>query len=158
MTTDPLPEIAVARRLLAQTRSAALATLDSQGGPFASYVQICAGADGLPLMLLSRLAAHTRHFRLDPRASLLLVREPPETSEPTAAERLSLTGRVVAEHNPEAKRLFLTRHPGAASYAGFADFSMYRFEIEAGHLVAGFGRIAALTGSELIRPASQPIP
>src|SRR5262249_20834214 len=32
-------------------------------------------------------------------------------------------------------------HPSSSVYAGFADFHLYRIEVERGHMVAGFGRI-----------------
>jgi len=48
------------------------------------------------------------------------------------------------------KRLFVAHHPDAARYAGFSDFSLFRFDIAAGHMVAGFGRIAALPREELL--------
>jgi hypothetical protein len=66
-----------------------------------------------------------------------------------AASRLTLTGRLLRDDDPEAKRIFLKRQPDAARYADFADFSFYRFHIEAGHLVAGFGRIVGLSPAEL---------
>jgi hypothetical protein len=44
---------------------------------------------------------------------------------------------------------FTARHPSSASYAGFADFHLYRVAIERGHLVAGFGRIAWIEAAEL---------
>ena len=44
-------------------------------------------------------------------------------------------------------------NPDAARYAAFADFSLYRFHVEGGHLVAGFGRIVSLTPDELREPA-----
>ena len=150
MAADSPSATAVARSLLLETRSAALATLDSSGAPFASYVHVAPALDGSPLMLLSRLAAHTRNLQREPRGSLLLVREPPHNRESAAAQRLTLTGRALGDDNPEARRLFLIGHPGAALYAGFADFGIYRFEVEAGHLVAGFGQIASLTRAALI--------
>ena len=55
---------------------AALASLKPDGQPFASYVVTAPDVDGSPLMLLSRLAEHTRNLEGDPRASLLFVREP----------------------------------------------------------------------------------
>ena len=140
---------ALARALLRETRTAALATLDALGGPFASYVTTAPAADGAPLMLLSRLAVHTVNLQRDPRASLLLVREPPPGSESLAAARLTLTGQVVRDEDLESARLFLACHPDAARYSGFTDFSVYRFSIAAGHFVAGFGRIVSLTADQL---------
>ena len=109
--------------------------------------------DGSPLLLLSRLAVHTKNLERDPRASLLLVREPEAGSESMTALRLTLTGRVLREDSADSRRLFLARHPDAARYAGFADFSLYRFHVEGGHLVAGFGRIVSLNPDELREPA-----
>jgi putative heme iron utilization protein len=106
--------------------------------------------DGSPLLLLSRLAVHTRHLQRDPRASLLYVREPEPGAASMTASRLTLTGRALPDETSETRRLFLTRHPEAARYADFADFSFYRVEVEAGHLVAGFGRIVELTSRELL--------
>lgn len=142
--------IEAARALLGTGGAATLATLGADGGPFASYVITAPAADGAPLTLLSRLARHTENLERDPRASLLFVREPAPGSESMTAERLSLTGRCVKTKDAESRRLFLQRHPDAERYAGFADFSLYRFEVAAGHLVAGFGRIVDLTPEELL--------
>jgi len=143
-------EAGLAREILRANRSAALATLGEDGAPFGSYVTIAPAETGTPLLLLSKLAVHTRNLERDPRASLLLVREAEPGSEALTAVRLTLTGRLHADENPEAKRLFLAAHPDAARYAGFADFAVYRFSIEAGHLVAGFGRIVRLSAHDLL--------
>ena len=144
---------ALARELLAAGGSAALATLTAEGGPFASYVVTAPSADGAPLMLLSDLAEHARNLARDSRASLLFVREPEPGSDKMTAMRLTLTGRAAKDADPDERRRFVARHPDAARYADFSDFSLYRFEIEAGHLVAGFGRIVALTREELLGDA-----
>src|SRR5215207_2173487 len=65
----------LARSLLAAGGTATLATLTAEGAPFASYVVAAPAVDGSPLMLLSRLAQHTKNLDLDARASLLLVRK-----------------------------------------------------------------------------------
>jgi putative heme iron utilization protein len=140
---------APAQALLARGGAATLATLEPGGGPFASYVVTAPDADGAPLLLLSRLAAHTRNLEGDPRASLLFVGKS-DSDDAMTAPRLTLTGNCVTHAEPEARRRYLARHPYAARYAGFADFSLYRFEIGSGHLVAGFGRIVGLTVGELL--------
>ena len=131
--------------LLLAGGAASLATLSADGGPFASYVVTAPAADGAPLMLLSDLAEHTKNLMRDPRASLLFVREPEPGAEAMTALRLTLTGRCLQGRRSRSAARYVARHPDAARYAGFADFALYRFEIEAGHLVAGFGRIVALT-------------
>jgi putative heme iron utilization protein len=150
MSEESISNQELARNLMVAAGSAALATLKPDGWPFASYVVAAPDADGSPLMLLSRLAEHTRNLEHDQRASLLFVREPPPGEERMTAARLSLTGRCERTADAQSRALYLDRHPDAARYAGFADFSLFRFEIRAGHLVAGFGRIVALSREELL--------
>ena len=139
----------VARDLMGAGGPASLATLDERGSPFASYVVTAPASDLAPLLLLSKLAAHAKNLDRDPRASLLFVREPAAGSESMAAVRLTLTGRALKDADPDLLRRYVARHPDAERYAGFGDFSIYRFEMEAGHLVAGFGRIVGITPAEI---------
>ena len=134
---------------MSQGGSASLATLTAAGMPFASYVVTAPAVDGAPRMLLSRLAVHTQNLERDPRASLLFIREPAPGDEAMTAARLTLTGRCAVDPDAEARRVYVARHPDAARYADFSDFALYRFEVEAGHLVAGFGRIVSLSREEL---------
>ena len=140
----------LARSLLAAGGAASLATLDAVGGPFASYVVTAPAADGAPLMLLSDLAEHARNLKRDARASLLFVREPAAEEERMTALRLTLTGRATKDGDPADLARYVERHPDSERYAGFSDFSLYRFEISGGHLVAGFGRIVDLTPAKLL--------
>jgi heme iron utilization protein len=151
MTEESLSNQELARSLLLTGGPATLATLSPSGGPFASYVVTAPSADCSPLMLLSRLAEHTKNLDRDPRASLLFVREPSPDEEAMTAMRLTLTGRCAKDADPGSRELYLARHPDAARYADFSDFSLYRFEVESGHLVAGFGRIVSLPRDELVR-------
>ncbi len=143
----------VARTLLRESTTGALATLDSDGTPYASLVQVGTLPDGAPTLLLSGLARHTRNLKADSRASLLLD----ERGRPGAAPgeelrraRLTLTGHVVPTPDEAARRRFLRRHPDAALFAGFRDFGFYRLEPAQGHLVAGFGRIVDLPAAEIL--------
>jgi putative heme iron utilization protein len=137
-----------AKRLLREARTAALATLDADGAPYASLVQVASLPDATPVLLLSNLARHTRNLATDSRASLLLE-ERREGSELEGA-RISLKGRVVREEGEAARRRYLLRHPDAAGFAGFSDFAFYRLELESAHLVAGFGRIVDLAREDMI--------
>ena len=66
----PAPEFdasALAKYLLRTIRAGALATLDRAGGfPFASLVTVATDHDGSPLLLTSRLSAHTQNLEQDP--------------------------------------------------------------------------------------------
>lgn len=150
MSQTPGSNAALARGLLSAGGVATLATLQPDGGPFASYVLTAPAADGAPVTLISRLARHTQNLASDPRASLLFVRGPEAGADSLTAVRLTLTGLCVEHDDPESRKRFLRRHPEAELYAGFADFALYRFEIDSGHLVAGFGRIVDLTRERLL--------
>ena len=61
------PKLA-AKKLLREGRSGALATLmPARGDPYCSLVNVATAADGAPLMLISRLAVHTKNILADPR-------------------------------------------------------------------------------------------
>lgn len=143
-----------ARRLLRGCRFGSLATLDRDGAPFASLVATAGDARGMPLLLLSNLAVHTANLTRDGRASLLLDGSE-GARERLAAPRLTLTGHVerLETADPDtatARRRYLARHPSATMLLELADFNFYRLVPQAGHLVAGFGRIGTIPASELL--------
>jgi putative heme iron utilization protein len=138
-----------AKGLLREARSGALATLMAgTGGPYCSLVNIATAADGAPLLLISRLAVHTKNILADPRVSLMLDERKP--GDPLEGARVMLMGRAVATDDPAARRRYLARHPEAEMFAGFADFGFYRIELSGAHLVAGFGRIVDLSAADIL--------
>ncbi len=134
--------------LLAGARMAALGTLGASGHPLVSLVAVATLATGSPLLLLSRLALHTKNLAADPRASLLLRDE--GASDPMAEARVTLIGAMTPVADPSARPRFLARHPEASLYVDFTDFGFYALAVESAHLVAGFGRIVDLTGAEIL--------
>jgi putative heme iron utilization protein len=143
--------LAEARRLLRTIRAGSLATLDRDGGPFASLVNVATAMDGAPLLLMSGLSAHTQYLDRDARASILLA----ETGkgDPLAHPRLTVSGRALRLEGNEreaARRRFLARHPKSALYADFGDFSFWRLDIARAHLNGGFAKAASYEGSELL--------
>ncbi|MCE1235248.1 MAG: pyridoxamine 5'-phosphate oxidase family protein [Hyphomicrobiales bacterium] len=147
---DAFSPVATARLLLREARTAALSTLRGRDGhPFGSLVSIACEPDGTPLLLMSGLAAHSRHLAEDPRASLLVVEE--RAPDPQRGGRLTVVGRVekVADQDAAARR-YLARQPEAALYAGFGDFAYWRLVVEDAHLVAGFGRAMRVRRDQLL--------
>ena len=99
-------------------------------------------ADGAPLVLISRLAVHTKNILADPRVSLMIDERKP--GDPLQGARIMLLGAAAATDDPDARRRYLDRQPEADMFAGFADFAFYRVTLKGAHLVAGFGRIVDL--------------
>lgn len=141
--------LALARTLLRTTPAGALATLTRDAGyPFASLTSVATDSDGAPILLLSGLAHHTRNLRADTRGSLLLAQG--GKGDPLAHPRLTVVGRFAPSGTPRVRARFLRRHPKAALYADFPDFSFWRLEPEAAHLNGGFARAADYPGSDLL--------
>jgi heme iron utilization protein len=147
-TSDFDPQ-AVAKKLLREGRSGALATLMTAGGdPYCSLVNVATAADGAPLLLLSRLAIHTKNLLSDARVSLMLDER--RDGDPLQGARVMMMGTAAATDDPSARRRYLDRQPEAEAFASFGDFSFYRVTLRGAHLVAGFGRIVDLKPSELL--------
>jgi putative heme iron utilization protein len=142
------------KRLISAARHASLATADhATGRPFASLVNYAPGKDGAPVLLISSLARHTANLQHNPAGSLLIADPALSGSDVLTGSRVTLTGLFEPIAEPvamaQARDAYLSRHPSAAGYAGFADFSWWRLQIDEAHLVQGFGRIATLKATEL---------
>jgi heme iron utilization protein len=150
--------VALAKALLRATRAGTLGTLDrNTGHPFASLVNVATDVDGSPVILTSRLSAHTANLEHDGRASILLA----ETGkgDPLAHPRLTALGalaRIEKESADEARvrRRFLARHPKSELYVGFGDFSFWRMAVAAAHLNGGFARAADLAAADVLTDLS----
>ncbi|HWD59183.1 MAG TPA: DUF2470 domain-containing protein [Stellaceae bacterium] len=142
------------RRLVRRQTHAALATTLADGAsprPYASLVAVACDLDASPLLLISDLAQHSCNIAADARVSLLFDGggDPLPATDRLAAPRLSLLGEARRCDDASLLARFVARHPGAAQYAGFGDFRLYRVEPGRAHLVAGFGRIAWVAADEL---------
>jgi hypothetical protein len=138
-----------ARTLMREARSGALATLmAASGDPYCSLVNVATAADGSPLLLISRLAVHTKNILADPRVSLMLDER--RAGDPLEGARVMLTGSAAVTDDPNARRRYLERQPEAKMFADFADFAFYRIALKGAHLVAGFGRIVDLAAADLL--------
>jgi putative heme iron utilization protein len=144
---------ASAKKLLREGRSGALATLmPGSGNPYCSLVNIATAADAAPVLLISRLAVHTRNILNDPRVSLMIDER--KEGDPLQGARVMLMGTAAATDDPDIRRRYLARQPEAEMFAGFADFAFYRIELKGAHLVAGFGRIVDLEPADILTDIS----
>src|ERR1700730_14552951 len=154
-TGDPpvYDALAQAKELLRSVRAGALATLaPGNAFPFASLVNVATAPDGSPILLLSRLAAHTRHLASDPRLSLLLVQT--GAGDPLAHPRITIMGSGECVSDPDGraalKARFLAKHPQSALYADFGDFAFWRVAMEEAHMNGGFARAGNFKAASLV--------
>ncbi|WP_332717928.1 HugZ family pyridoxamine 5'-phosphate oxidase [Pelagibacterium mangrovi] len=142
------------KTLIRTSRHGALAVLDpADGSPLASRVGVSTDIDGAPILLLSRLAAHTGALLADPRCSLLLGEE--GKGDALAHPRISIkaVAREIERNSDDHKRLegrYLSHQPKARLYANLPDFSFFRLEPSSASLNGGFGRAYILDAHQLL--------
>jgi putative heme iron utilization protein len=146
----------LARSLLRRSRQGALATLmPGSGDPYCSLVNVASHSDGSPILLISRLALHTRNALSDPRVSLMLDER--AEGDPLEGARIMLAGRAEQAGSADElilRRRYLNAHPSAEAFVNFKDFSFFRILPVGAHLVAGFGRIVDLEPGQFLTDIS----
>ncbi|MDC9823363.1 DUF2470 domain-containing protein [Devosia sp. ZB163] len=146
--------VRMGKTLVRTARSAALATIEpGTGWPIATRVGVSTDFDGTPIILISKLAAHTPALLADPRCSLLVGY--PGKGDPLAHARMSLAceAREVERDSEEHQRLdnrYLCHQQKAKLYSSLGDFRYFRLEVKSASLNGGFGKAFALTREDLI--------
>jgi heme iron utilization protein len=146
----------LARSLLRRSRQGALATLMTKShDPYCSLVNVASSADGSPILLISRLAVHTKNILDDSRVSLMLDEH--AAGDPLEGARITLAGKAEEASGDDVaalRRRYLNAHPSAEAFVDFKDFSFFRITPAGLHLVAGFGRIIDLTPGQFMTDIS----
>lgn len=141
----------LAKSLLRRSRQGALATLmPGSGDPYCSLVNLASHPDGSPILLISRLAVHTRNILADSRVSLMLDER--AAGDPLEGARIMLSGRgeQAEDERDLLQRRYLNAHPTAEAFVSFKDFAFFRIRPAGTHLVAGFGRIVDLKPDQFL--------
>ena len=152
--TSDFDAAGLTRSLLRRSRQGALATLMAgNGDPYCSLVNVASRADGAPILLISRLAVHTKNILADDRVSLMLDER--AAGDPLEGARIMLSGHA---EEPDAgdlgavRRRYLSAHPSAQTFVDFKDFFFVVIRPTGAHLVAGFGRIIDLKPEQFLTP------
>jgi putative heme iron utilization protein len=143
------------RWLLRRSRQGALATLmTGSGDPYCSLVNVASHPDGSPILLIFRLALHTKNLLGDARVSLMLDER--AEGDPLEGSRIMLSGLAeeVGSDREIVRRRYLNAHPTAEVFVDFKDFSFFRIRPTGTHLVAGFGRIVDLKPAQFLTDIS----
>jgi putative heme iron utilization protein len=119
----------------------------------ASRVLTGTDIDGVPVILTSTLATHTKALLADPRCALLFGE--PGRGDPLAWPRITIRCTAeMAEHDSESdsrlRTRFLRRHPKAKLYASFRDFAFFRLVPKSASLNGGFGRAYNISGGDFV--------
>jgi hypothetical protein len=140
-------------QLLHTLRFGALATRSREDGcPYPTVLPFAPDARHRPVMLVSRLAEHTRNLQADAHAGFLLFDA--GAADVLSAPRTTLTGRVVPSEcagggpgSPE--RRYLRYHPDAGRYLALGDFSFFTLVPAKLRHIGGFGAMGWIDAHEL---------
>ncbi|WP_299373838.1 DUF2470 domain-containing protein [uncultured Kiloniella sp.] len=149
-------EIEKARNLMRWASKAYIATelcsntkpTDAPGGkattvkdshPYASLSLVALDHNATPYMMLSDLADHSQNMAQNPKTGMLFDGTA-GYRDPLAGGRVTLIGTMQKVDDDRMLQRFLTRHPASKLYAGFKDFSLYRYDIQEAHLIGGFAK------------------
>ena len=141
-----------ARCYLRARHHGVLSTLSQRiaGHPYGSVVPFVLDHEARPIILVSRLAEHTRNLEADARASLV-VRD--DGDEVLAGARLTLIGNAARiECDPALRARFLRYQPQARQLLGLGDFSYWRITPLTLRFIAGFGAIRWISAAEFAPP------
>lgn len=136
-----------ARQVLLSQDAATLSThsADCPGYPFGSLVPLGFDDCYRPVLLISRLAQHTRNIVENPNVSLMvsniaeLGNHDVQTS--TRVTILGKAHKLDVAKEAEAISRYCRFYPQAESYTKELDFDFYRMEPAKVRLIAGFGQI-----------------
>lgn len=141
-----------ARRYLRGHRAGVLSTLSRRlgGYPFGSITPFVLDAAARPVILVSRLAEHTKNMEADPRVSLF-VHDGAEDVQTEA--RLTLVADAARVANPETVRArYLRYFPDGERLLALGDFSFYALSPVFIRHIAGFGAIRSISPQSYAPP------
>lgn len=145
------------RQLLTERRSAALGTLGDDGAPAVSMVPFAIdSAEGVLVLHVSALAAHTAHMASQPRVSLLVTAmeeagQPVHDLARVSIDALAETPAPDSTAATTAREAYLARFPEAEFMTELPDFRFVVLRPQAARHVAGFGSARRVDAAELQR-------
>lgn len=145
---------AEARRLLLDESHGVLGTIseDIGGYPFGSVVPYCLDRSGLPVILISRLAQHTKNLAADPRCCLTVLES--GVASVQAGARLTWIGDIepVTGDDEDTVSRYCRYFPEGVSYSRDLDFDFYRIRPVKVRYIGGFGKIHWVGDAAAVRP------
>lgn len=132
-----------ARKLLLERKFGVLSTQSvvMPGYPFGSIAPFCLNRGGLPVILISDIAQHTKNIIADPKVSLTVVED--ETPRGQAHGRVTYLAEAtpVEEHDEDTQERYYDYFPSSRNYHKTHNFRFYRLAATRLRFIGGFGDI-----------------
>lgn len=134
-----------ARQVLLQEYYGVLSTLsvEVEGYPFGSVVPYSLDRAGRPVILISRIAQHTKNIWANPKVSLIILQK--GSDDVQAEGRLTVVGDAEqisnADEIDDVAERYYRSFPQAVDYHKTHDFNFYRINPLKLRFIGGFGKI-----------------
>ena len=141
-----------ARRFLRRHHAGVLSTLSRRlgGYPFGSITPFVLDAAARPVILISRLAEHTKNIEADPRTSLFVHDDAVDVQ---TGARVTLVADAAHIDAPDMIRArYLRYFPDAARLIALGDFSFYALSPVFVRHIGGFGAIRSVSPKSYAPP------
>jgi hypothetical protein len=125
-------------------------SVDVPGFPFGSIVPFCTDQMLQPVILISRLAQHTKNIQANNRVSLFVSNaDQVGNDDVQTCSRLTVLARAELIDDRDAISRYNRYYPDAASFHQNLDFDYYRLIPEKVRFIGGFGAIYWVDNAEL---------
>jgi heme oxygenase (biliverdin-IX-beta and delta-forming) len=141
-----------ARNLLLSQYQGALSThsVDVAGYPFGSVVPYCLNKSGLPIILISTIAQHTKNIKSDPKVSLLVTE--PDADDVQTVGRTTYIGdaEILDQNDVDSIERYYQYFPQSRDYHLTHDFNLYYIKPTCIRFIGGFGQIYWIEKEEFL--------
>ncbi|MEE9330996.1 MAG: DUF2470 domain-containing protein [Methylophilaceae bacterium] len=122
------------------------------GYPFGSVVPFVLNQQGMPTILISSIAEHTKNIIQNAQVSLIVFENEGDLQ---ANARLTLlaTAEQTDKQNTLMRARYLRYIPQATQYFETHDFSFYTLHISQARYIAGFGKMGWIEGEAMQAPS-----
>ncbi|PCI60445.1 MAG: pyridoxamine 5'-phosphate oxidase [Methylophilaceae bacterium] len=124
-----------------------------EGYPFGSVTPYVLNHQGMPVILISSIAEHTKNIIQNANVSLMVFNNEDDLQ---ANARLTLLAKAeqTDKDNALMRARYLRYMPQAESYFSAHDFSFYTLHITHGRYIAGFGKMGWIEGDDFQIPTN----
>ncbi len=144
-----------AQQFLRSTQKGILSTHSSkfEGYPFGSVAPFVLDHQGMPTILISSIAEHTKNIIQNAHVSLVVFADEADLQ---ANARLTLLAKAeqTDKNNAFMRARYLRYMPQAEQYFDMHDFSFYTLHITHARYIAGFGKMGWLEGDAFMQVAA----
>lgn len=144
-----------AQRFLCQSRKGILSThsVKHEGYPFGSVTPFVLDQQGMPTILISTIAEHTKNIIQDGHVSLIVF-DNADDLQANARLTLLATAEQTDKQNTLLRDRYLRYTPHAVGYFEAHDFHFYTLHITHARYIAGFGKMGWIEGESMQLPSN----